>query len=150
MPGEVEFHTGVGDKTGFACRLLRKAYRQGVRVLVTGPAEVLSALDRQLWMFDERDFVPHLRVGGGTSMALAARTPIWLVEGDPPAGAPAVLVNLGADVLPDLAPFERVIEVVSREPDDEQAGRSRWRDYKARGLVIKHHSAGTSRGADGE
>jgi hypothetical protein len=35
---EVEFHTGVDEPLGFACRLLRKAYRKGSRVLVTAPS----------------------------------------------------------------------------------------------------------------
>ena len=51
---EVEFHTGVADPLGFACRLLRKAYRRGARVLVTAPPERLAQLDRLLWTFDER------------------------------------------------------------------------------------------------
>ena len=140
---EVEFHTGVADKLGFACRLLRKAYRIGARVMVTGPAVVLAALDRELWTFEERDFVPHLRLPGGAA-ALASRTPIWLVEGEAPAGAPDVLVNLGAAAPADLSRFSRVIEVLSTEPDDEQAGRQRWRDYKARGLMVTHHAAARS------
>jgi DNA polymerase-3 subunit chi len=140
---EVEFHTGVADKLGFACRLLRKAYRRGSRVLVTAPAELLGALDRELWTFEERDFVPHLRAAGAPNAALAARTPIWLIEETQalPAGAPDVLVNLGAQAPADLAPFTRVIEVVSAEPEDEQAGRQRWRDYRARGLHVTHHVA---------
>lgn len=141
MITEVEFHTGVADKLGFACRLLRKAYRKGSRVLVTAPADVLAQLDRALWVFEERDFVPHLRVGGKPPAALAARTPIWLTDGPPPAGAPEVLVNLGAEPLDDLAPFTRVIEIVGAEHDDEHAGRQRWRTYKARGLTITHHAA---------
>ena len=146
MAGEVEFHTGVADKLGFACRLLRKAYRQGARLVVSGSAELIALLDRQLWSFDERDFVPHLRVGAGTSRALAARTPIWLVDGEPPADAPPILVNLGPETPADTARFERVIEIVSRAPEDEQAGRRRWRDYKARGLEIRHHGAASSSG----
>jgi len=137
---EVEFHTGVADKLGFACRLLRKAYRMGARVLVTAPAATLATLDRELWTFEERDFLPHLRVSGG-NFAAALRTPIWLVDGVVPAGAPPVLLNLGADPPADLAPFTRVIEIVSREPEDERAGRARWREYKSRGLAIKHHAA---------
>ena len=140
---EVEFHTGVADRLGFACRLLRKAYRRGARVVVTGPSDLLAALDRELWTFDERDFVPHLRLSGA-SAALASRTPIWLVDGDAPAGAPDVLVNLGAKAPADLSRFSRVIEVLSSEPDDENAGRLRWRDYKARGLDIKHHAVARS------
>ncbi len=139
---EVEFHTGVADKLGFACRLLRKAYRRGVRVTVTAPAATLAALDRELWIFEERDFVPHLRLGGGgVRPGLAARTPIWLVEGAIPAGAPEVLVNLGADALADLSAFSRIVEVLSADTVDAQAGRARWRDYKARGLAITHHPA---------
>lgn len=145
MIAEIEFHTGVADKLGFACRLLRKAYRKGSRVSVTGPSADLTALDRQLWIFEERDFVPHLRTSGAPNAALAARTPIWLLDidnGVPPAGAPDVLVNLGAEPPADLSAFSRVIEIVSAEPDDEAAGRQRWRGYKARGIEIKHYKTG--------
>jgi len=137
----VEFHTGVADPLAFACRLLRKAYRRGARVLVTAPAVQLEALDRALWTFDERDFVPHLRLTGGAGAALAARTPIWLTDGPPPPDGPEVLVNLGAAVADELAPFTRVIEIVAADADAEQAGRARWREYRARGLAVTHHVA---------
>lgn len=141
---EVEFHTGVADAVDFACRLLRKAVRRGVRVRVMAPADTLGALDRALWTFDERDFVPHVRVPGATA-ATAARTPIWLVPtlqaaaGDAP--APAVLLNLGADAPDELAGLDRLIEIVSADVDEAARGRSRWRAYKARGLGITHHPA---------
>lgn len=138
---EIEFHTGVADRIGFACRLLRKAYRKGARVLVTAPGPVLAVLDRELWAFEEREFVPHARVGASTGKALAARTPIWLTEGAVPDGAPPVLVNLGAEPPEDLSTFDRIIEIVSAEPDDESAGRRRWRSYKARGFEVRHHPA---------
>ena len=144
MTTEVEFHTGVADKVGFACRLLRKAYRRGARVLVTAPAGVLALVDRELWTFDEREFVPHVRLAPGTSASMVRRSPIWLVEavdGAAPAGTPDILVNLGAPAPRDLAPFARLIEVVAAEPDEEDAGRERWRDYRARGLPVVHHGA---------
>ena len=141
---EVEFHTGVADRLGLACRLLRKAYRQGVRVQVTAQAEELAALDRALWTFDERDFVPHVRVPAADPQR-AARTPIWLAPQATVAGAPRVLVNLGADAPQDLGALDRLIEIVSVEPDDAARGRERWRAYKAGGLTIKHHSAGSGR-----
>lgn len=140
---EVEFHTGVADRLDFACRLLRKAFRKGARVLVTAPGPLLATLDRELWTRDERDFVPHARIGATTSAALRERTPIWLAE-DPaaaPDGAPAVLVNLGAPLPEDVHAFTRIIEIVSREPEDEAAGRQRWRAYKAQGLEVRHHAA---------
>jgi DNA polymerase III subunit chi len=140
---EVEFHTGVADRIGFACRLLRKASRQGARVLVTAPDEVLAELDRALWVFEERDFLPHVRMPGARP-AVAARTPVWLARdaaSAEAAGAPRLVLNLGAAAPHDVASLERLIEVVSAEPDDAEQGRQRWRAYKAAGLEIKHHAA---------
>jgi DNA polymerase III subunit chi len=141
---EVEFHTGVVDPVGFACRLLRKATRRGARVRVMAPDDTLDALDRALWIFDERDFIPHVRVPGA-SAETAARTPIWLVPsleataGDAP--APTVLLNLGADAPQALSGLHRLIEIVSGDVDEAARGRLRWRAYKARGLDITHHTA---------
>ena len=137
----VEFHTGIEDPVGFACKLLRKAFRQGVRVLVTAPEAVLARLDRALWVFEERDFIPHLRLSGPGSekQALAAQTPIWLSAAANHASAPNVVLNLGASAPIDMAPIERLIEVVSNEPDEVQAGRLRWRQYKALGLDVMRH-----------
>lgn len=141
----VEFHTGVADALGFACRLLRKAYRQGARVSVIAEPAMLRSLDRALWTFEEREFVPHLRVSGETRPAsLAQRTPIWLLDEVPAQGAPPVLVNLGAELPSSVADFERIIEIVSTEPDEAERGRTRWRQYRARGLTVKHHGPGES------
>ena len=142
---EVAFHTGLADPLGFACRLLRKACRQGARVVVTAPAARLGALDRELWVFDERDFVPHVRIGSGARgtppAGVAARTPIWLVDGEPPADGPTILVNLGAPVPAGAARFERVIEIVGDADDEAGAARARWRTWKAHGFEIVHRPA---------
>jgi DNA polymerase-3 subunit chi len=141
---EVEFHTGVADPAEFACRLLRKACRQGVRVLVTAPADTLAVLDRLLWTFDERDFVPHVRMPGAAA-PVAARTPIWLANQAGGDGAPTVIVNLGAAAPSNPRALERLIEVVATDADAAECGRGRWRAYKAAGLEIKHHGAGAAR-----
>ena len=147
MALQVEFHTGVADELGFACRLLRKAYHKGARVLVRAPSARLMRLDRELWTFVEREFIPHLRLAAaGAAPGQAARTPIWLADGEVPAGHPPVLVNLGADLPAQPQAFDRIIEIVGAEPDDERRGRARWRAYKAAGLDIKHHPSGAGRG----
>lgn len=135
---EVEFHTGVADPLAYACRLLRKAYRSGARVLVIAPPATLALLDRALWTFEEREFLPHVRQPGAPEV-VAARTPVWLApHADLPA-APPLLVNLGADAPADLSPFERLIEIVGNDAEEADRGRNRWRAYKARGLGIVHH-----------
>ena len=138
---EVEFHTQVADPLDFACRLLRKASRQGVRVQVTAPARTLATLDRALWTFEERDFVPHVRMPGAPS-TMAKRSPIWLAAQAQVGEAPRVLLNLGADQPDDPSVVDRLIEIVSTEPEAAEQARLRWRAYKALGLPIKHHGAG--------
>jgi len=135
----VAFHSGLSDKLGYACRLLRKAYRQGSRVLVTGPAGLLAQLDRDLWTFEAGEFVPHLSLDGRPSAAVQARTPIWLVPDADTAVGPEVLVNLGGDAPADPLRFERIVELVSLEPDDRRGAHARWRAYEAAGLKIDHH-----------
>lgn len=139
MP-EVAFHTGLADKIGYACRLLRKAWRQRVRVVVTGDRSVLERLDAALWVFEPQEFVPHARRGPGPVTAyVEARTTIWLVEpGEtPPAGE--VLVNLGPQACAGADRFARVVELVDASADDRAAGRRRWNAYKAAGWEVVHH-----------
>jgi DNA polymerase-3 subunit chi len=142
MTSEVAFHTGVADKLAHGCRLLRKAYRQGAKVVVTGDAALLARLDQLLWTAEPLDFIPHARVRGGeTPPSRLAPTPIWLV--DPGAMPPHrdVLVNLGPDMADGHETFLRVIEVVGADDADRAAGRRRWRAWEAAGQTIKHHPA---------
>jgi DNA polymerase-3 subunit chi len=141
VPDSVEFHTGLADPLGYGCRLVRKAYRQGFRVLVTAPAPTLAAFDRELWVFEEREFVPHQRARGVPAADAIARTPVWLCEDAGTALDCRLLVNLGAPLPPDPDAFERVIELVSHEPDAAAGGRERWRRWKALGCEPVHRNA---------
>lgn len=145
MPEAVEFHTGMSDEVGFACRLLRKAYARGARVAVQGAPDLLSRLDEALWLFDPQQFVPHARLKRGQqASARLARTPLWLL--DPGAVAPhgEVLVNLGPGMPEGVEAFGRVIEIVGGDPAARDAGRKRWRAYEAQGAKIVHHAQGAA------
>jgi DNA polymerase III subunit chi len=147
---DVEFHTGVIDPVVFAVRLLRKAYRRDVRVMVTALEPELSRLDRLLWTDDDHDFLAHARVSQ-MSAAMATRTPLWLAtdHNEPAAQAqaleasqwPQVLVNLGAPAPAEPRSLKRLIEVVGADPEQAARGRERWRVYKQLGLEIQHHAA---------
>jgi DNA polymerase-3 subunit chi len=140
VAASVEFHTGLADPLSYACRLLRKAHRQGLRVLVTAPPSTLARLDRELWTFEDREFVPHRRWAGAPDETGVALTPIWLAErADVPAACP-VLVNIGAEPPCKPATFERVVELVGREPEEAGAGRERWKRWKELGLTPEHRN----------
>lgn len=141
MP-QVEFHSGVAAPVHFACRLLRKAFRQKVAVVVMAEPQTLTALDRELWTFEAQEFLPHVRLKPGQGIdAALRRTPIWLCEDTPPSPSPRVLVNLGVEAPGGGEAFDRIIEVVPPEGEARAAARRRWRAYEARGWDIRHHPA---------
>lgn len=139
--GKVEFHHGVPDKIGYACRLLRKAYRSGAHVVVTADDATLKTLDKQLWVFDDQEFVPHvLALPGKQVPERQWFTPIWLTpDPDTAPGERQILINLGQDVPKGADRFARFFEVVSTQPDDRQLGRRRWKQYESMGWQIQPH-----------
>lgn len=142
---DIAFHFNVAERTGYVCRLLRKALRQDARVVVTGDAATLAALDRELWRFDPLEFVPHVKPAAGQPVPARLRdTPVWLVENPADGGHQDVLVNLGIDPPPGFERFARVIEVVSTDADDRSAARERWKMYASRGYAIQRHEAGAA------
>ncbi len=137
---EVSFHFNVPDRMAYACRLLRKAVRRGAKVAVCAPGEVLQRLDRQLWVFEPLDFVPHVHAKPGHAVAPRLRdTPVWLSEAVQDVPHREVLLNLGETLVDGFESFARVIEIVSHDGADRQAGRARWKHYSDRGYDIVRH-----------
>ena len=138
---EISFHFNVPDRTGYACRLLRKAQRQGMALAVTGPG-------RRRW--------PSSTASSGPSPRRSScRTPDRAAA-EVPAALHATTVWLAADALDGAAPRgagqprrraarrlrdlrARLIEIVSIDEHDRQAARERWKAYAARGYPIKRH-----------
>jgi DNA polymerase-3 subunit chi len=142
---EVAFHVNLADKLGYACRLLRKAYVGGAKVLVVGRSEQLVQLDQMLWRFSSTDFVPHCLDKAGTAsnvdqhaITLAA-SPIVLSQATSGSQHNHVLVNLSEDIPEDFGRFERLIELVDESPTELSAARRRWKHYLDRGYSLKKH-----------
>ena len=143
--GTVAFHSGVSDKLVYTCRLVRKAWRSGQRVVVTGSADQLARLDKLLWTFDKAEFLPHARLRAGRPLAAhLSPTPVLLADVATEAGHGEVLVNLGPDCVSGHRDFARVIEVVADSADEIQRGRLRWRAYVAEGIKPDNHEANQS------
>jgi len=137
----VAFHFNVPDRREYTCRLLRKAWRQGARVAVTGTSHALDDLDRFLWTFDTLEFVPHWRAASQDRLPerLRNRTPIVLLDQPGPEAGHGVLVNLGQDVPEPAARFDRVIEIVGLGDEERAHARLRWRHYSQLGVPIERY-----------
>lgn len=132
---EVAFHFNAPDKISYACRLLRKASRQGARVVVTGSADLLQQLDAALWSFSATDFVAHTLATADATVLAAS--PVVLLESVLEAPHQQVLLQLGDAVPAGFERFERLIEVVTLEEDDRALARQRWKHYASRGYAVE-------------
>jgi len=139
---EVAFHFNVPDKLAYGCRLLRKAWGSGARVVVTAEPETLERLDLMLWTFSALEFVPHCRLTA--SAATLSASPVLLAPTLADCPHHEVLVNLGQDVPPGFEQFERFIELVTVADADRAAARSRWKHYTDRGYAMKRHDLAIS------
>ncbi len=135
----IDFYFNAEDRLQVACRLAGKAVAQRKRMLIYAPeAEIASRVDRMLWTWPAIGFVPHCAAHD----PLAADTPV-LIASDPQTSPDCeVLLNLGAECPPHFERFERLLEVVSGEESERQAGRSRYRFYLERGYKIANHDLG--------
>ena len=133
----VEFHYNVADKLAYSCRLLRKVLANELQAVVVAPEPVLRALDAALWSLGPSEFLPHCLAGAPAATRQAS--PIWLAEAWPADASRRLLLNLGQEVPAQFERASRHLEVVSTDPDDAEAGRLRWRHYKAMGLALERH-----------
>ena len=134
---EIAFHFNVDDKLVYSCRLLRKAYLSGAKVVVTAAPEILDQLDQLLWSFSPTEFVPHCRASAPENSLTV--TPVLLAESLTACPHYGVLVNLGQSIPAEFERFERFIEVVTQDDDDRLAARGRWKHYTDRGYAMKRH-----------
>lgn len=138
----IDFHTNIPDKLTYACRLARKAYSAGGKlVLLAQDAAQASALNEALWTLSETDFLPHVMAAD----PLAAQTPIIVTDSDEaelPHGD--MLVNLTRRAPAHVERFQRVFEIISTDEDDAAAGRKRYVAYKQQSYPLTHFVAGKS------
>lgn len=142
---EITFYFNVPDRLIYACRLLRKALRASTNhassgAAVLAPAAMLSRFDRALWTFEATEFIPHLLLS--TPLPPPAshwHTPVWLVEHADRAAHLNLLLHLGDEPALGFESFDRMLEIVSTDPQERDAARARWKHYKARGYEIQKH-----------
>jgi DNA polymerase-3 subunit chi len=135
---EIDFYSG-GEKLHTACRLVAKAVRKRLKVVVySSDVATLEGIDKLLWTFSPIDFIPHCRA----DHKLADVTPVVLGHNAKKLPHDEVLLNLDTDNPSFFSRFHRLIEITGTTPEDTHAARKRYRFYQDRGYEIRHHKLG--------
>jgi len=137
---QVDFYVlderATDNRFTLACRLSEKIYHQGRRIYIhTGSDDETRHMDRLLWTFRQGSFVPH----GSAGNCDAAVTPVIIGHQDDTGDEHDVLINLNAEVPTFFSRFERVAELIDKEPQVISAGRERFRFYRDRGYPLNKH-----------
>jgi len=133
----IEFHFTAPERVQYACRLLRKAHAQKLRVAVLGSAPSLRQLDMALWTFSAVDFVPHS--GAADSPEVQNASAVLLSEAPGLCAGRDVLVNLGDEVPEGFEQFKRLIEIVPFDDHGRMTARQRWKHYASQGYDLIQH-----------
>jgi DNA polymerase III subunit chi len=116
----------------FACRLIDKVHRMGMRVLVAVDSEAEARqLDELLWTFKPESFIPHQLINSGKP------TPVEITFTQEAGDHQNLLLNLSKTTPTYFSRFERMSEVVIQEAESLAASRERFSFYKSRGYPIE-------------
>jgi DNA polymerase-3 subunit chi len=139
----VDFYVLAGnderERLKFACRVVDKAFEAEQRVLVwLDDANAVKTFDDLLWTFAQDSFVPHEPLGAESDweaspvlLSCPGARGGTLLERAPP----DVIVNLAASLPGGRQTARQVIEVIDAEPARRDAGRARFRQYRAEGVA---------------
>ena len=126
------------DRVEGIARLLLRRNRLTPSVLVLCPDSGFAAqLDERLWTIHPESFLAHAVAGNDT--AQNARQPILLATSIIRDNKPAVLINGGLEVPPDISGFAHLVDFVDGWDEGlKQAARERFRTYSQMGLDPKY------------
>ena len=126
---------------------------------------MIDTLRRMVWVFPDREsqrgvrrwqdtfWLEYAQVAEKIGLRWSSHPPDdiavdGLTAGDPREAAQAAgqpdqpqpwLLNLDDDCPPGFDAFDRLLEIVSDDPDDRQAARQRWRIYQTAGHAPQSH-----------
>lgn len=121
----------------FCCRLVDKAYRQGLNIHVRLPDKgQADLLDRLLWTFRQDSFIPHaLDCESGQT----DRFPVQLGVGAGAEDCRDLLISLCPEVPEDFEHYGRIAEIVASDEASRAAARLRFKHYREQGLNPDTH-----------
>ncbi|EKD72736.1 MAG: hypothetical protein ACD_45C00602G0009 [uncultured bacterium] len=141
MMPKIDFYILSAAKSlQFACRLIEKIYKQKHCIYIhTANQTEAHQLDELLWTYREDSFLPHNLYGEGPEPT----PPIQIGFDVIPEKQRDILINLSNQVPPFYAQFIRIAELIANDPTAEEAGRERYRFYRAENCEITTHKLQT-------
>jgi DNA polymerase-3 subunit chi len=132
---KVDFYTGSSDKLRTACQLSHKAMQKGLRTVISSPdSSTYEALDKLLWHYPATAFIPHC----SSDADEVELVPVILDHGGERFPHHELLISLHNECVPFFSRFERVIEIISNDAEDNRLGRERFKFYRDRGYELRH------------
>ncbi len=136
---QIDFHIlDVSDNKSllvYACRVVRKACKNGYRVYVRVENEQdMQHLDTLLWTFSELDFIPHAIIG-----TECGQEPVIIGMIEHQGSSNMVLINVSTKMASNYSRYSRVIELISNDPGCKSAGRNRYRKYQQMNEDLNNH-----------
>jgi DNA polymerase-3 subunit chi len=136
---QIDFHIIENKESAahlsYACKLVRKAYKNGYKAYVrTENEQEMNQLDKLLWTFSELDFIPHTLLESENEQEPVI---IGMIghEGD----SRTVLINLSTKLTENYSSYSRVFELISNNPASIAAGRDRYRAYRKMNDELSNH-----------
>ena len=119
------------------CQLIKKACLSQQKVLcLVANDQTAEQLDQLLWAFEADSFIPH-----GIWLD---QQPVAISAVAEPGDHYQILINLQGEIPTWFSRFERVIELVQPESEDEQTKRENFKFYKERGYALDFHDLSNS------
>ena len=122
------------DRVEGICKLLLRRARLTPHVLILCPDDGFAAqLDERLWTIHPESFLAHAIAT--KDMQTNSQQPILLSTSINRDNQPAVLVNGGLEIPPDVSGFAHIVDFVDGWDERlKQAARERFRTYRQMGL----------------
>ena len=124
------------DRFFLSCRITQKAWHQKHRVMIqTSSEQEAMHMNKLLWTFHDQSFIPHELL----PRADLKTTPVIIGWSGDAAEECDVLINLATEIPPFFSRFERLVEIVDKDPAQKQVSRDHYRYYQERGYPLTNH-----------
>lgn len=124
------------DRFFLSCRITQKAWHQKHRVMIqTSSEQEAMHMNKLLWTFHDQSFIPHELL----PRADIKTTPVIIGWGSDAAEECDVLINLATEIPHFFSRFERLVEIVDKDPAHKQVSRAHYRYYQERGYPLTNH-----------